>query len=221
MSKIVYAYLRKDGSPYYIGIGDPVRPYAPHKHFKNIELRPKDPNRIKILHEGLTFDEAKQIEQKLILQYGRKVDGTGILRNLTLGGEGTLGRRPSAESIQKGLETKKKNGTNKRSPEAIAKSVATRKKNGSFGLSQESHEKRLATIKARGKDKQSDETKAKRVRSIRASGGYARSPEAYKKAAETRKSRGNHKLPAESYARMWETRRLKKAQTAAHPSTQD
>lgn len=208
MKRVLYKYLREDGSPYYIGIGLPDRPFAPHKH-GGANLLPANPLNIVIMETGLSFNEAKELEKYWIAFYGRKDLGTGILRNRTNGGEGTSGLKRTEESKAKGTATKIANGTNMPSIETIAKRVATRKANGGYGLSPESSAKRIATIKERGKNKQSKETIAKRVKSIRDTGGYDRAPEVYAKVVESRKNNGKSWNPAPSYARGWETRRIK------------
>jgi len=76
-----YAYLRVDGTPYYIGKGCGNRMYHPHRG-----LCPRDKSRILILKAGLTEDEAYRHEKYLIFVFGRKCNGSGILVNLGPGG---------------------------------------------------------------------------------------------------------------------------------------
>ena len=95
----VYAYLREDGSYYYVGKGQRNRAWKPHRRSCGLNLRPKDYSRIVILAHRLTEAEAHTIESELILQYGRKDLGTGILRNITDGGEGLS--NPSDETRKK------------------------------------------------------------------------------------------------------------------------
>lgn len=93
-----YAYLRKDRTPYYIGKGKGNRAY---KKYKNEIKIPKDKSRIIVLKQNLTEEEAFKHEIYMIAVLGRKDLGTGILRNKTDGGEGSVGLIMPDEAKQK------------------------------------------------------------------------------------------------------------------------
>ena len=91
----VYAYLRADGTPYYIGKGQGYRIHDKFGH-----TLPRRNRRVKI-KENLFEDEALKLEQELILKYGRKkYDKGGILINESIGGE--------HRTVWRTLEEKKK-----------------------------------------------------------------------------------------------------------------
>lgn len=105
-----YAYLREGNrTPYYIGKGCGKRAYDSSHNVKV----PDDKDRIIFLKQNLTEEEAFNHEKYMIAVLGRKDLGTGILRNMTDGGEGPS--NPSPEARRKNSERNRKayeEGTN-------------------------------------------------------------------------------------------------------------
>lgn len=104
MDYYVYEYLRTDNTPYYIGKGRKNRAFTKQGH--TVPLPSKD--RIRFVAENLSSEDAKNLEVELISKYGRKDNGTGILRNMTDGGEGSPGRIATAEQKRKMKEARAK-----------------------------------------------------------------------------------------------------------------
>ena len=98
-----YAYLREDRTPYYIGKGQGNRIYEKRKRIKP----PKDKSRIIFLKQNLIEEEAFRHEIYMIDVFGRKDLGTGILHNMTDGGEGASGAIRSEETRKKLSEAHK------------------------------------------------------------------------------------------------------------------
>ena len=99
----VYAYLRKDLTPYYIGKGIKYRAWS-NAHGIH---RPPEDWRIVIMEQGLTNLGALALERRYIRWYGRKDKESGILRNMTDGGDGVTG--DSQKIKDKRIESRKRN----------------------------------------------------------------------------------------------------------------
>ena len=129
----VYAFFRKDGTPYYIGKGQGRRVHEIAGRASR--LPPK--NRRKILVNGLTEPEAFEYEIALIHCLGRKDLGTGCLRNKSDGGEGPSGWKQNPETIAKRSQSLK---GQTRTPEQRERfSVAQRSRN--YAATPETREK--------------------------------------------------------------------------------
>ena len=90
-----YAFLREDGTPFYIGKGSGRRIYENKGRPCG---RPKDISRVIFLKQNLTEEESFRHEIYMIAVFGRKDLGTGILYNRTDGGDGTSGLVVSEET---------------------------------------------------------------------------------------------------------------------------
>jgi hypothetical protein len=100
MGFYTYLWLRKNGTPYYVGKGKGKRAFVKNDHRFN-----PPPNAEYILIQEFPDEAAAFAAEKLLISfYGRQDLGTGCLRNLTDGGENPpswLGRKHSEESLKK------------------------------------------------------------------------------------------------------------------------
>lgn len=179
-----YAYLREDGSPYYIGKGSGKRKNALHKGRSGkvvIQVPPEE--RVLILKNNLTEEEAFKHEAYMIGVLGRKDLGTGILRNQSNGGEGSSGHTKSEEWKKAQSEFLKKNNP-MHNPETLEK--MRQSKIGS---------------------KQSQETINKRAETIRKNGGVKLTPEQKKKISEGNKGKPKSEAHREALKRAWQRRK--------------
>lgn len=103
----LYQHTRKDtGQVFYVGISLNEDNYKRafdkrrrNKYWKSI-VNKTDYN-VEILYKNLSVEEVKVKEKEIISLYGRKDLGTGILANLTDGGEGVVGYKHTKEALLK------------------------------------------------------------------------------------------------------------------------
>ena len=105
--KCVYRHITKDNNTvFYVGMGNNSRPYTKTKrssYWKNIV--DKHGYYVEVLADNLSFEDAIELEVFLISLYGRKDNKTGVLCNLTDGGEGT---KNVTESVRKKISERRK-----------------------------------------------------------------------------------------------------------------
>lgn len=112
----IYRHIRLDtNEPFYIGIGTIGRTDKGYYRANVVKARNKIWGRIasktefeiEIVLDNMLLEEAKQKEIEFIKLYGRKDNHTGILANMTNGGDGVWGLKMSEESKKKISEKKK------------------------------------------------------------------------------------------------------------------
>jgi len=106
----VYRHIRLDnGNPFYIGIGkSEARAYSTKGRSKFWQrIVDKCGYEVEILFDNLDYEQAKLKEQEFISLYGRANTCNGLLCNLTDGGDGSLGYKPTEEALLKISNTSK------------------------------------------------------------------------------------------------------------------
>jgi predicted XRE-type DNA-binding protein len=94
-----YLWLRNDGTPYYVGKGHGNRAFTGRRNAG--QLPPPKSSELILVQEYSSEIDALVAEVFLISYYGRKDKGTGVLRNMTDGGDGTSGIIHSEEWYKK------------------------------------------------------------------------------------------------------------------------
>ena len=92
----VYCYLRPNGTPYYFGKGQKRRAWD-----KKYHPLPKNSSLIIIIESNLSEIGALALERRMIEWWGRKNNKTGILVNMTEGGEGFCGYKQTNSHKEK------------------------------------------------------------------------------------------------------------------------
>lgn len=156
----IYRHVRHDNNePFYIGIGltdDPEYKRAYSKKGRNNIWKgivSRTTYSVHIMMDDLSAEDVKEKEKEFIKLYGRIACGTGVLCNLTDGGDGSVGVIVSEETRRKQSEAHK--GKKYEISEEFRQYLIKRNKNG---LTEETKEKLRVAMTGR---KHTQETKDK------------------------------------------------------------
>lgn len=104
----VYIHRRLDTNEvFYVGIGSTLKFRRAYRFISGRRnsiwnrIYKKHGVVVEIMHKNLSWEEACKIEIELIAKYGTLFDSTGVLANMTKGGDGAYGRVRKQESIEK------------------------------------------------------------------------------------------------------------------------
>lgn len=122
---IVYRHIRLDkNEAFYIGIGKTIkRAYSKsnrNNYWQNIA---KNGYEVEIIFDNLSWDEAYRKEKEFIAYYGIKNNNTGMLVNLTDGGDGKVGFITPEQVKNKMSQTKKGHLTSNETKVKISNSL--------------------------------------------------------------------------------------------------
>ena len=101
---LVYKHTTLDTNEiFYIGIGTKIiRAYSKRNRTKFwFNVVNKHGYKVDILYNDICYELALKKERELVLLYGRRNINTGCLVNLTDGGLGSLGHKPTKETLEK------------------------------------------------------------------------------------------------------------------------
>jgi len=153
----VYLHIRLDkNEPFYVGIGNKknyARAYQTKPDRRNqiwSKIFSKTEIKIEIILDNLTKSQASEKEKEFIKLYGRKDLGTGILCNMTDGGDGVWNCKRSEETKEKIRQSKlgDKNPMFGKSPSKETILKRSKSLTGKKHSEEEKHKQSLRTIKS-------------------------------------------------------------------------
>lgn len=122
---VVYQHIRKDTNQiFYIGIGKTIARSKSKKSRNRYwhHIVDKVGYNVEILHNNIDWDNACELEMDYIKKYGRQDLGTGILVNMTDGGDGSVNVIVTEESRMKLSKAHKGKSLSNEHREKIGKS---------------------------------------------------------------------------------------------------
>jgi hypothetical protein len=202
---VVYIHIRNtDDVVFYVGIGNNKRPKSKrdrNPHWKRTVN--KYGYYVKIIKEGLTWEEACIVEMDMISHYGRKDKNQGTLVNQTDGGDGFKGGIPWNLGLTPKDEVKQKISN-------TLKGQLSGENNPFYGKEHSDDTKSIMRESAKKRPTQSKETRVKRSESLKGKQnalGTKRSPDSIEKSKETNKRNTKVKINDIIYRSMREASR--------------